>query len=198
MWSRAMEARIHPAYTSNSFRKGFVSSESWNLVKTLSFLFKSLRTSDAYSVSKLTIIGSENGLSPERRQAIIWTNAGILLTGPLGTNFREILMEIYIFSFKKMHFKISSGKWRPSCLSLNVLSTILFIHPGGRFAHIGQLNIILHVRATKTFATFGIRVYKPLVKWAVQEGVNQAGLRGVIIKSMIYMWVADQSFGATS
>ena len=26
-------------------------------------------------VSKLTIIGSDNGLSPDRRQAIIWTNA---------------------------------------------------------------------------------------------------------------------------
>ena len=33
-------------------------------------------------VSKLTIIGSDNGLSPDRRQAIIWTNAGILLIGP--------------------------------------------------------------------------------------------------------------------
>ena len=28
---------------------------------------------------------------------IIWTNAGILLIGPLGTNFSEILIEIYIF-----------------------------------------------------------------------------------------------------
>ena len=36
-------------------------------------------------VRKLTIIGSDNGLSPGRRQAIIWTNAGILLIGPLGT-----------------------------------------------------------------------------------------------------------------
>ena len=26
-----------------------------------------------------TIIGSDNGLSPDRRQAIIWTKAGILL-----------------------------------------------------------------------------------------------------------------------
>ena len=38
-------------------------------------------------VSILTIIGSDIGLSPERRQAIIWTNAGILLIGTLGTNF---------------------------------------------------------------------------------------------------------------
>ena len=54
-------------------------------------------------VSNLTIIGSDNGLSPCRRQAIIWTNAGILLIGPLGTNFNEILIKIHTFSFKKMH-----------------------------------------------------------------------------------------------
>ena len=46
-------------------------------------------------VSDLTIIGSDNGLSPGRRQAIIWTNAGILLIGPLGTTFSDILIEIY-------------------------------------------------------------------------------------------------------
>ena len=43
-------------------------------------------------VSKLTIIGSDNGLSPDQRQAIIWTNTGMLLTGPLGTIFDEILI----------------------------------------------------------------------------------------------------------
>ena len=43
-------------------------------------------------VSNLAITGSDNGLSPGRRQAIIWTNAGISLIGPLGTNFSEILM----------------------------------------------------------------------------------------------------------
>ena len=71
-------------------------------------------------VSKLTIIGSDNGLSPGRRQAIIWTNAGILLIGPLGTNFYEILIKIHTFLLKKIHLKMSE-KWRPFCLSLNVL-----------------------------------------------------------------------------
>ena len=73
-------------------------------------------------VSKLTIIGSDNDLSPDRRQAIIWTNAGILLIRTLGTNFSDFLTEIRAFSFKKMHLKMSSGKWRPSCLGLNVLN----------------------------------------------------------------------------
>ena len=77
-------------------------------------------------VSKLTIIGSDNGLSPGRRQAIIWTNAGILLIRPLGTNFSEILIRIQTFSFKKMHLKMSSAKWHPFCLGLNVLRSFQF------------------------------------------------------------------------
>ena len=44
-------------------------------------------------VGKLITTGSDNGLSPDRRQAIIWTKAGILLIGPLGTHFSEILVE---------------------------------------------------------------------------------------------------------
>ena len=76
-------------------------------------------------VGNLTIIGSDNGLSPGRRQAIIWTNAGILLIGPLGTNFREISIEMQTFSFKKMCLKVSSAKWLPFCLGLNVLILII-------------------------------------------------------------------------
>ena len=72
-------------------------------------------------VSKLTIIASENGLSPGRRQAIIWNNAGILSIGLLGTKFSEILIGVQTFSFKKMHLKMSSAKWRPFCPGLNVL-----------------------------------------------------------------------------
>ena len=73
-------------------------------------------------VSELTIIGSDNGLSPGRRQAIIWNNAGLLLMEPLGTNFSEISIGIQTFSFKKMHLNMSSPKWRPFFLGLNVLT----------------------------------------------------------------------------
>ena len=72
-------------------------------------------------VCKLTIIGSDNGLSTGRRQTIIWTNAEILLSGLLVTNFGEISIKIHIFSFTKMHLNMSSGNWQPSCLGLNVL-----------------------------------------------------------------------------
>ena len=73
-------------------------------------------------VSKIIVIGSDNGLLPGRLQAIIQSNAGILLIWPLGTNFSEMLIENDIFSFKKMHLEISSVKWRPFCLGLNVLT----------------------------------------------------------------------------
>ena len=59
-----------------------------------------------------------------RRQAIIWSNAVILLIGHLGKNFNEILIKIHTISFKKIHLKMSSEKWWPLCLCLKVL--ILF------------------------------------------------------------------------
>ena len=58
----------------------------------------SMRVGDAYMRQ-----WTDHQWSPERRQSIIWTNAGILLIGLLGTNFSEILIEIHSFIFKKMH-----------------------------------------------------------------------------------------------
>ena len=74
------------------------------------------------SVNKIIIIGSDNGLSPGRHQAIIWNNAGILLIGPLGINFSGTSIEIPTFSIKKMHLKMSSAKWRLFHLGLNELT----------------------------------------------------------------------------
>ena len=74
-------------------------------------------------VSKLITVSSDKGLSPGWCQAIIWTSAGMFLIGPLGTNFSEILIEIDIFSVKEMHLKMSSGKWWPFCLGLNLLKS---------------------------------------------------------------------------
>ena len=73
-------------------------------------------------ISKLTIIGSDNGLSPPRHQAIIWTHARVLLIQIPGTNFSETLSKIHTVSLKKMHLKLSSAKWPQSCLGLNVLT----------------------------------------------------------------------------
>ena len=95
--------------------------------------------------NKLTIIGSDNGLSPDRRQAIIWTNAGILLIGPLKTNFSEILIEILTFSFKKIRLKVSPAKRRPFCLGLNVLMKTWCSISGRYFissTHFGVLSIV--------------------------------------------------------
>ena len=68
-------------------------------------------------ITKLTIIGSDNGLSPGQGQAIVWTNAEILLIPAPGTKFIEILMEIHTLSFKKMHLKIAPILFRPQCVN---------------------------------------------------------------------------------
>ena len=72
-------------------------------------------------ISKLTIIGSDNGLLPGWCQTIIQTNAGLLLIGTLGTN----LIKIYTFSFNKMHLKMLPGKWQPFCLRPSVLIKLI-------------------------------------------------------------------------
>ena len=80
------------------------------------------RATHIICVGKLTIIGLDNGLLPGRREAIIWTNAGILIIGPQGTNFHEIKIIIPIFWFMKKTFenvvwKMAAILSRPQCLS---------------------------------------------------------------------------------
>ena len=67
-----------------------------------------------------TIIGSDNDLSPGRRQAIKWNNIGLLSIGPFETKFSEIRIKMRRFSLKKINMKMSSAKWRPFFLGLNV------------------------------------------------------------------------------
>ena len=62
-----------------------------------------------YALVNYVTFGSDNGLSPGQRQAIIWSSVGILIIGPLGTIFSEILIGIQTFSIKKMkkmHLKL--------------------------------------------------------------------------------------------
>ena len=65
-------------------------------------------------IGNLTIFSSGNGLSPGRRQPIIWTNAKIFFKGPLGTNFIEISIEIHTFSLKEMSLncRLQNGLFR--------------------------------------------------------------------------------------
>ena len=75
-------------------------------------------------VGKLPIIGSDNGLSLIRRQAIIWTNAGILLNGHLGTNFNEILIGIQTFFILEIAFE------NVVCKMTSILSRPKWVNPG--------------------------------------------------------------------
>ena len=79
--------------------------------------------------------------APGRRQAIIWTNSRISLIGPLRTNFNEILIEIQTFSFKEIHFKMSSGNWLPFCLGLNVLMHAVSNHEQLRHSAIRMRHV---------------------------------------------------------
>ena len=77
-------------------------------------------------VNNLTFIGSGNGLSPGRYQAIVWTNARILLIKPLRTNFSKISIEIlYIFiqenTFEYTVRKMGAVLSRSECVNYEVM-----------------------------------------------------------------------------
>ena len=72
-------------------------------------------------VSEVTIIGSDNCLSPGRRQAIIWNNAENIITCTIRNKLQRTLNRNWYFSFKKIQLKMESGKWRPLCVDLNGL-----------------------------------------------------------------------------
>ena len=106
-------------------------------------------------VGKLTIIGADSDLSPERHQAIIWTNAGILLIGPLETNFIEILIEIQAFSLKKVCLKMSSVKCCSFRLGLNVLMSFVRQHFGDNYRYQYDDTTPHHARTVLDFIQQG-------------------------------------------
>ena len=75
--------------------------DKYHIDNTFISLNNSLRPTDAYMRQEISMIGSDKGLAPGRRQALIWTDDGILLIRPLGTYFSEISIEIRISSLKK-------------------------------------------------------------------------------------------------
>ena len=90
-------------------------------------------------VSKLIAIGLWLVACPAPSRYL----AGIFLIRPLGTNFSEIVIELYTFSFKKMHLKMLSGKWLPFCQVLNVSTHTYPRHYAG--LHNICLDIVLGI-----------------------------------------------------
>ena len=73
-------------------------------------------------VSKLTIIGLDNGLSPHRRESIIWTNAEILMTRTPGTKLQwNLKRNWYIFiqenAFENVVCEMAAIFSQPQCVS---------------------------------------------------------------------------------
>ena len=159
-----------------------------------SFIFNTEAKWCIYTSVTYATTGSDNGLLPVRCQAIIWTNAGILLIGPLRTNFTEILIEKQTFPFKKMHLKMSSAKYQPFCLDLNALSAYpmpnLAANPSVFFIiiskqHISFNKIYLKVSFTKSCPfCLGLNVLK---KTCIDIACKKSGLSRIWAKFVIMM-----------
>ena len=79
-----------------------------------------------YTSVNWATVGSDNGLSRNRRQVNIWTNAGLLFSVHLETNFSEIWIKMQQFSFKEINFQCrmkNGGHFL--CADLNVLKYVI-------------------------------------------------------------------------
>ena len=129
------------------------------------------------SVGKLVIIGSDNGLSPDRRQAIIGTNVRLLSIRLLRKYFNENSIKIQQFSLKKMHVKKSSAKWRPSCLGLTVLKC-------------GQVQSIIHVmRCRLCMVKLQYKLHTSNGSWCIGIKGEMSGTVCVTFTWDIYIYI---------
>ena len=126
-------------------------------------------------------VGSNNGLSPIRCQAITWTNVGLLSIGLLGTNFSEIQIGT---SFTKMRLKCRLPKWRPFC------PEVRWVKPHGSVSAIANICFIdCHddVIKWKHFPR-----YWPFVlgihRWPVNS-THKGQLRRALMFSLICAWI---------
>ena len=156
-------------------------------------------------VSKLTIIGLDNGLAPGRRQAIIQTNAGILLIRTLETNFSEILSDIHTFSFKKMNLKMTSTKWRQVYVGLNEITTILLPilnEMCGNTVHYMKYrrSDVVFAYITRSLSHDDVIKWKQFPRcwpfvWRIHRSAVKSPLkgqwRGALMFTLIYAWMDD-------
>ena len=82
-------------------------------------------------IRKVIIIGSDNDLSPGWCQAIIWTNAGILLIEPLGNKLQWNLNQNFYFfiqenAFEHVVWKMATIVSQPQCVNglINYYATL--------------------------------------------------------------------------
>ena len=103
-------------------------------------------------ISKSTIIGSDNGLLPGWRQAIIGTNAGILLIGPYGTNFSEIFNQnsnifIHENEFESVVCKMAAILSPPLCVKILIYQWFSIPEPSVySYFNILYIRIPLHLQ----------------------------------------------------
>ena len=107
-------------------------------------------------------IGSDNGLVPNRRQAIILTNADrIHWRIYAALRVFEINNKVFdyakqLFSFKDMHFKMSSAKWRSFCLGLNVSTKVSGYRNHQAVIDFSYWSVDLYAWCRKCFLNHGI------------------------------------------
>ena len=154
-------------------------------------------------------IGSRNQLRPARCQVIIISNVNFVSTGSVRTNCSEILIYMQQLSHTKMDLNISSAKWGPCGLGLDVISKPRKLYQSGTTTSIRwwrfqmeTLSALLTLCArnspvpgefpaqwpvTPSFHVFfDLRLNKPLSKQASTSPVNTRAVNLTTLSFLCY------------
>ena len=101
---------------------------------------------------------------------------------------REILIEIYTFSFPNKRLKISYGKWRPFCLDINVIVVKETGPPGAKVAtnknqHVSYILVFMNCITTKVFHLYTHQLHQYLDTMDCGYQVIQNGKEMIAHKS---------------
>ena len=143
-------------------------------------------------IDNLTIIGSDNGLSPGRCQAIIWTNAGLLIIGPLRRNFSEILNKINTVLSMKMRLKMPSTKWQPLCLGLKVLEILSKLLNEMMVPQFALSNILINIqdKNIRKLGPYQSLIFLCLVCTSVWVNSSPPRQNGCHFADDIFKWIS--------
>ena len=138
----------------------------------------------------MIIIGSDNGLSPGRRPAIIWTNPGISLVWPLGKKLQwNLNRNAYIFilenALENVVRKMAAILSRPQCVSTVATGSEIVIAKVAEqvvWFWIKRLSAYRHTKPSNRLTNIAIHVF--WTQWYFDSGDLSVAHETYIIESI--------------
>ena len=140
---------VHSLYSVASHQSSLEPGDAYRIYMYIIYIYIHMR-------QRTIIIGSENGLPPDRRRAIIWTSDDLLSVGCTWTHFSEIYIKMRMFSLIKLHLR--------TCLQITAILSHLCVCVPCLKALDGDLSCHFMAYFTTWCKIFPVMFYSEIAK----------------------------------